>query len=274
MGWKGRHQRNWIRLGTWGDEYEIHHEEQSNTYGIFGVVGYDDEWRIIWRPNRNYTTDWKIDVMSKKIEVSYSNYPREEEVIYPTEEDAIAAIAHWQENFDHPKKPKRYHPRDSQKRKVYRWEHKMAFDIGDQELLDGAHRNTTVLERKHDHAHLQTFLSEICSELGEKTPELKFRTGGRSSKGGYRIRLLPCHCNHLVLIHELAHVLHRRWGTKTNDVRHQSHGKEFVGIYAYLLIRFGGIDKDAIIGHARFSTVNLLLPERYWEWKAVKEKAA
>lgn len=275
MGWKGRHLRNWIRPGIsqWCDEYEVIHEEESSNYGLFGVFSrYDDEWMVFWRPNRNCTTDWKIKVMSEKIEVSYSNYPRVEEVVYPTEEDAIAAIKHWQDNFEHPERPKRYRPRDSQKSKVYRWEHIMARKLGPVET-DGQ-IEYDVLHHKRDHMYLRMFLNEICNELGERKVNLKFRSGGVHSFGGTEIQLLPSHCNQLVLIHELAHVLHRRWGNKTNGQRHQGHGKEFVGIYAYLLIRFSGIDKTAIIRHARDHKVNLLLPEQYWEWKEVESKAA
>ena len=279
MGWKGRHFRNWVTLNSGGwlcDEYEIMYEESAQGYGVFGVVGYDDEWRVIWRPNRNHTTDYYIKVMVDRIPCADYTWRkfREDHTYYKTLDEATRSIAtRWQDEFVGDK-PKRYRPRDSQKRKVYRWEHKMAYEIGGKERLEGSNHDTTMLERLCAHEYLQMFLKSICYELGEEAPELKFRTGGRSSKGGYRIRLLPCHCNQLVLIHELAHVLHRRWGTKTNDQQHQSHGKEFVGIYAYLLIRFGGIDKDEIIGHARFSTVNLLLPERYWNWAKIKRKAA
>jgi hypothetical protein len=276
MSWKGRHSRDWIKIGSWGDEYEVLHEVQSNTYGIFGVVqvGYDEEWMVFWRPNRNCTTDWKIKVMCEKIEVSYSHFPREEEIKYPTEEDAIAAIAHWQDNFEHPEKLKRYRPRDSQKTKLYRWEHIMAREIGPTTPDDGI----DVLHHIHPHMHIHTFLNSVCDVLGEKKVELKFRSGGSSSFGGQYtgIQLLPCHCNHLVLLHELSHVLHGRWGNKTDGNKHQSHGREFVGIFMYFLIRFGGVDKSEIIRHANEHKIDFLLPTKFWEWEdsETQEKAA
>jgi hypothetical protein len=213
--------------------------------------------------------------MCEKIEVSYSSYPREEEIKYPTEEAAIASIDYlWQQDFVHPEKHKRYRPRDSQKTKVYRWEHIAANELGPKEIHERGHEIST-LERKREHLYIQMFLSEVCLELGEEKPELTFRSGGSTSSAGYAgIKLLPCHCTRTVLLHELAHILHRYWGTKTNGKKHQAHGKEFMGIFAYLLIRFGGIDKTAIIRHARDRKVNLLLPEQYWDWKEKESKAA
>ncbi len=277
MSWKGRHSRDWVKIGMWGDEYEVLHEEKSNTYGIFGVVqvGYDEEWMVFWRPNRNCTTDWKIKVMSEKIEVSYSNYPREEEVKYPTEEAAIASIDYlWQQDFVHPEKLKRYRPRDSQKTKLYRWEHVMARKIGPT-TPDGG---IDVLHHIHPHMHIRMFLNSVCDALGEKNVELKFRSGGSCSTGGQYtgIQLLPCHCNHLVLLHELSHVLHGRWGNKTDGNKHQAHGQEFVGIFMYFLIRFGGVDKSEIIRHANEHKIDFLLPTKFWEWEdsETQEKAA
>jgi len=279
MGWKGRHHRNWIRpgIGSWCDEFEVIHEEKSENYGLFGVFAYydDEEWMVFWRPNRNCTTEWKIKVMSEKIEVSYSNYPREEEIKYPTEEDAIAAIAHWQENFEHPEKPKRYRPRDSQKGKLYRWEHIMAREIGPTEL--NSERKVDLLHQKHDRRYIRKFLKTVCNELGAEDIDLKFRSGGNCSSAGYcGIRLLPCHLNHLVLLHEAAHIQHRHWGNKTDGNKHQAHGREFVGIFMYFLIRFGGVDKSEIIRHANEHKIDFLLPTKFWEWEdsETQEKAA
>jgi hypothetical protein len=279
MGWKGRHCRNYVELNPsgWEGEYEVKHEIKSTDYGTFGIVeiGYDDEFMVFWRPNRNHTTSYYCKTMEAQFECLYSHTGfSNEPVIYPTIEEATASIPHWQKNFIHPPKRARHRPRDSQKGKVYRWEHIMAFELGGQERLEGYRRDTSILERKHAHIPLRMYLNSVLQLLGEKSVELKFRSGGRHSFGGYQIQLLPSHCNHLILLHELAHVLHRRWGTKTNKQRHQSHGKEFVGIYAYLLIRFCGIDKTKIIRHARTYKVNLLLPEQYWEWKEAERKAA
>jgi hypothetical protein len=282
MSWKGRHSRNWI----WADidynrsEYELEYEKDASDYGVFGVIGngYDDEdgeWYVIWRPNRNHTTEYYVKVMSKIVQQYSWGGTRDEPIKYDTLDDAISSITtRWQNEFERPEKPKRYRPRDSQKSKLYRWEHIMAREIGPTEPnVEG--KDIDMLHRKRDHIYLRMFLNAVCNELGEDKVDLKFRSGGRSSFGGLcGIQLLPCHCHHLVLLHELAHVLHVRWGKKTNGKKHQSHGKEFTGVFAYLLIRFGGIDKTGIIRHAREFKVNLLLPEQYWDWKEQESKAA
>lgn len=274
---KGRHERNWVWIDTGYQhdgrvEVEIIHEEKSEGHGVFGVVApfYTGEsWYVIWRPNRNYTTDWKIVVMSEKQESKYSwreGQMEDVSVQYDSLGKAIESLSYWQKTFERPEKPKLYRPRDSQKSKMYRWEHRMVEQIGPREITSEG-REVSTCERKREHMYLHMYLNEVCNQLGEEKPDLKFRSGGRSSYGGIEIRLLPNHCTITVLLHELAHVLHRRWGRETpNGVIHQAHGKEFVGIYAYLLIRFVGIDKHELLGHAVKSKIKILLPEQYWEW--------
>jgi len=276
-GYSGYHERSWVWIDTGYHnrgriECELEHEVKSTDYGTFGVAhgfGYDEHWWVIWRPNRNYTQEWKISVMSEMRESQFSWEKGKMEyapVTYDTLGAAVASLEHWQKSFLHPPRRKRSRPRDSQKSKVYKWEHLMADALGEVEL-DERGREVSALERKRDHMYVHMFLNDVCRELGESVPELKFRTGGRHSFGGTKIQLLPCHCNHLILLHELAHVLHRRWGRKSaKGVRHQSHGQEFVGIYAYLLIRFANIDKFEIIRHALRFRVQMRIPEQYWVW--------
>jgi hypothetical protein len=147
----------------------------------------------------------------------------------------------------------------------------MAMEIGPKEITGGAIYSK--LERRRSPDYLQSFLVDVCGELGEKVPELKFRTGGTTSYASADIRLISCHRTRTVLLHELSHILHRRWGNRTDGKRHQGHGQEFVGIFAYMLIRFGGIDKREIIGHATKAKVKLLLPERYWDWNESRRAA-
>ena len=164
MSWKGRHCRSYVELNPSGyeGEYEVCHDVKSTDYGTFGIVeiGYDDEYMVFWRPNRNNTTSYYCTTMMAKVECRYSHSGYSNEpVIYPTIEDAIASIAHWQKNFLHPPKRRRYRPRDSQKGKVYRWEHMMAFDLGAKKLSPTG-RELTALEFKYDHLHLKMFLNE------------------------------------------------------------------------------------------------------------------
>jgi len=283
MSWKGRHSRDWVRvtLDYYHNEYEIRYEEDASNYGVFGIVtdGYDDDddnWYVIWRPNRNHTTEYYIKVMSNAVEMSWGG-TRDEAIKYSSLGDAKASIAeHWQTNFKYPEKPKRYRPRDSQKGKLYRWEHIMARDLSSTVINDKG-REVDALHQIHDHLYLRMFLTEVRQELNEKAVELRFRSGGRSSFGGISgIQLLPCHCHHLVLLHELAHVLHKRWMNTIGSEKHQSHGREFVGVFMYLLIRFGGVDKSEITRHANRYKIDFLLPTQYWEWEdsEIQEKVA
>ncbi|KPL07299.1 hypothetical protein AMJ86_04750 [bacterium SM23_57] len=279
--WRGKHSRDYVQidLGGYHNEYEVIHEVKSENYGIFGIVErYDDELYVFWRPNRNCTTDWKIVVIHELVEVSYSTYKRKEPIEYKSLEDAIASIEHWQTSFEYPEKREKYRPRDSQKSKMYRWEHIMGRDLG--KRVEGKKALFTIpteLNIKRDHGYLQNFLNKICQDIGMKKPELKFRSAGSCSWGGlFEIRLLPSHCTQLVLTHEIAHAVHIHFGNKTDGKKHQVHGKEFVGYYMYLLIRFCGIDKDAIVRHANDHKIKFLLPEQYWEWakESEGEKAA
>jgi hypothetical protein len=263
-------------------DHLVLHEESCDDYGVFSIVkkdsyaSHDDYFVVVWRANRNATRD--TTMMRSDEENPWDRV----DIHYDTLNEAIESIPHWNKTFKTPKKFKSSRPRDSQKQKMYLWEHAMAAKIGPEEFVEtnrypsgdsvGVMHNK--LELKRSHRLLQNVLDHVCLNLGEKTPELKFRTGGSHSFGGYSIQLLPCHCNYLVLLHELAHVLHRRWGTRTDGKRHQSHGQEFVGIYAYLLIRFGEIDKDAILQHAAQSKIKLLLPEQYWTWATTTEQKA
>jgi hypothetical protein len=279
---RGRHSRNWVYIdsGYHNDsqfEAEVQHEEPCEIYGLFGVVEgrWSGNWYVFWRPNRNHTLHYDLKVMIDPLS-------HDREIAYKSCGEAVDSITYWLANFVPPAKFKKTRPRDSQKNRCYTWEHKMARDIGPEEFVEtrrypsgdssGVMRNK--LERRRSHDLLQSVLEHICNNLGEKVPELKFRSGGSHSFGGTKIRLLPCHCDYLVLMHELAHVLHRRWGRKTDGKRHQSHGQEFVGIYAYLLIRFGEVEKGALLRHAVNAKIKLLLPEQYHEWATTTEKKA
>ena len=271
MGWRGTHSRNWVYLDFGYDRecrvvHEVKHETQR---GLFAVVDGDyDEFYVIWRPNRNVLREYSgLEAMQQTAGDERWRY--RETVIYKTFEEARDSIsARWMHEFNVPKKRKRS-PRDSQKSKVYAWEHKYAREHGPRE--DGAEIDN--LHKLHNHDTLRSMLEHVCLNLGEETPELKFRTGGRSSYGGFTIRLLPCHCNLLVLLHELAHVLHRRWHLARHD--QQAHGPEYMGIFAYLLIRFGEADHDILLTHAADSKVKVDLPQKYWDWRrAILDQAA
>ena len=272
---RGRHDRRWIKCydldGNGYDEYEVEYEvaAQDPGYGVFSIIHhwYREKYYVVWRKNRNVTRDTIV----MRDPLGGDHVWQREEVGYGTLDLAIMSLDAWNTCFEFPMREKRHRPRDSQKSKVYRWEHQMAKDIGTTEQVStGKWPNGSesfvernYLERKRSDTFLRDALEHICFNMNEHPVELKFRTGGRSSFGGRNIRLLPCHRNLLVLLHELAHVLTRRWyGGK----RIQSHGPEFVGVYAYLLIRFGEVKRDAIVRHAAKANVKMSLPDRYWTW--------
>lgn len=270
---RGYHSRRWVKCwdldGCGIDKYPVEHEEPSNVhYGVFSVIycDYRERFYVVWRANRNATRDTKVMRESGPERHVWYN----EEVRYTTLEEAVASIPFWRAQYVPPEKPKR-RLRDSQKGKVYRWEHKMAEDIGptepNEDFREGQPervRILNVLERRRSENYLRLALDHICINLGVDTPDLKFRSGGSTSTGSrWRIRLLPCHRTMLVLLHELAHVLHYRWDKGKGE---QGHGKEFMGIYAYLLIRFGGVNKDNLVRHAIRAGVKLELPDQYWTW--------
>lgn len=280
---RGRHSRNYIYCCYLREyeEFEVVHEAPCTArYGIFSVI--KDHWRentyfIVWRKNRNTTRDTTI--MREGMPLGDAHPWQYDEAVYSSLQDAIDAIPHFNLNFEPPPKPKRG-PRDSQKRKVYRWEHVMAREVGPQvdnpRWRPGHPRHgekVPELEVWRDEKWITDFVAKVCRELNEEPVKVSFRSGGRCSFGGrWRIRLLPSHRNVLVILHELAHSFHGRWNARSHQ--EQSHGKEFVGIYIYLLARFGGCDAQAVTMHAHRSKVKVVMPDRYWTWDALRKEAA
>lgn len=289
MSYRGHHERDYIELDTgWDldrlDSYYIEHEEKNpNGKGNFFVVSlryFSGKHVVGWRPSRNALASYHTFAMT----VTDPENPKRKVVeSYSSMEDAIASIPFWAESFEVPEHYTRKNSnksRDSQKSKVYKWEHKMAFDIGPKIDADAGVWPNTVVSRDKLHQRctpqfLRNMLEHICINLGEKVPALKFRKSGSHSFGGTDIRLLPVHCNRLILLHELAHVLHRRWGnTDDNGKLHAGHGKEFVGIYVYLLTRFGEVDLNRLTGHLREYGIKYELPIQFSEWLMQQKKAA
>jgi hypothetical protein len=264
---RGYHSRNYIHfdVGCYGvyTYYKVLHEITCSTRGVFSIVQYEPKTYVVaWRANRNTTRDTTLMIHGG---IPSWDYPCTN---YKTLDEAIASIPYWNRTFNVPKQPSR--TRDAQKSKVYKWEHIMAAD------LTPTTNGVNALTVKRDEATLQSQLEFICDVLGERTPKLKLRSGGGCSFAGeyHGIQLLPAHQNYLVLMHELAHILHIRWGSKDSyGNAHQSHGQEYVGVYAYLLIQFGGVEQHALITHAAKARVKLLLPTCYWDW-ANERKAA
>ncbi len=276
---RGNHERNWLEVDTGYEndgliENYIDEEIACPTRGVFGVISggtYSHKWYVIWRPSRRNTRHWDIKVMVDPLSFDLI-------ITYASCGEAVKSLPYWKENFAPPEKEKRNHrPRDAQKSRVYSWERWAAMTLSPEEDVvitrwngGKARKIYASLERHREKKYLREFLTTVCSDLGEEVPELKFRTGGRCSKGGSKIRLLKCDCTQRMLLHELSHVLHRRW---CDWLSQQSHGKEFVGIYMYLLVRFGGVDYLKLLDTANKRKVKFLPPTEQGEW-CLKEAAA
>ena len=264
----GMRDRNVVKIDPYGYQYGtecyVYYEvEHPYAHGLFGVVAYSDGFFVIWRPNRNVTSD------SLTIEIMGGYW---DPVCYPTQEEACASIEEkWIPEFKVPEK-RRQRTRDAQKRKVYAWEWHMAKFASPEQDFDHGRKvvtATTLGYRWRSKRYIREFLARVCAELGEREPELRFRTGGRASTAGYDgIRLLPTHMCELVLLHELAHILHDRWNHKT-EAAEQAHGQEFVGILCYLVIRFGGADDTKVrksLATGPKGPVKCKFPPKYHEW--------
>lgn len=268
--YRGTHERDYVEVDTTRDfdgvdQYYILHEEKHPIKGTFFIIQlryFKGHYVVCWRPKRNNLRMWDIYPMTTPNENRrYFDTP----VIYPTKEDAMASFSTWAETYEIPKQylqKKTYRTRDSQKSKVYKWEHRMAREIGPKTEMDRDKLHANCSE-----SFLRNMLEHVCHNLNEKAPMLKFRTGGACSYGGIDIRLAPSHKNRLILLHELAHVLHRRWGHCDNKGKmHAGHGKEFVGIYCYLLIRFGEVDQDKLIQHLVSHKIKYQMPRQFADW--------
>lgn len=77
------------------------------------------------------------------------------------------------------------------------------------------------------------------------------------------IKLLRCHQNAPMALHEIAHhIVDVKYGTAFQD-----HGAAFVGVFADLLIVFKVAPKEAILGSLKARNIDFKLP------KTVKKKA-
>lgn len=277
---RGTHHRNFVYANVGHahghvHEVELEHETKSETYGWFSVFHsyYSSKYFVLWRATRNHQKEYTTFVMHDGVDQRPVYSWERDYLAYDSMADALNSISMWERIFEFPK-PKRRRLRDSQKSKFYTWEHMMIKDLGPTEEVE-IHKwpngDTTVAEhaiasRKRSEKYLNLALDHICINMYVDRPPLKFRTGGSMSTGGLRdgIKLLPCHKNLHILIHELAHVLTRTWFGRRGI---QGHGQEYAGVFAYLMIRFCDIDKAALISHAAKAKVKLVLPEQYWEWE-------
>ena len=209
---------------------------------------------VVWRPNR--TVKQRITVLE----------------VYQSEEEAIRSVAYWVENHKTQAPPKR-RVRDAQRSKVYAWEREMAMRIGPEEFDRDSFDIYSGLLRKRSREELNELLTTLSRAFGIRKPRLVLRRSGTTSRAQLtknQIRLIPKHCNRLVVIHEFAHILQRRW---FGFGRVQSHGREFVGVYGYLLIRFGGVNEREFLDSCKEKGIHCDLPSQYFEWRDARQAA-
>lgn len=126
-------------------------------------------------------------------------------------------------------------PRDSFRRKTYRFEDKIIAGIMPAEF-------TTVCPSDY----LVTLLSSLSQWLGIPAPELKFIPKGKSSFafGSHTISLLEVHKNQHVLCHELTHIYGSAKGT------FHFHCDKFLAVELLLFSKLAYISLDELINAA------------------------
>lgn len=256
---RGRFDRNEIRYFSPQTGYTLEYayvkrEEQHPEYGWVGIACldwccHDGSIVIYWRPTRNAVSEWKVEHIAK----------------FNNQEEAEAAFKETVSNYQVPQRPERYRarrPRDSQRQKVYDWEFKY-IKFG-----------RTKLWKKPE---LKALLKRMCSELDipeRKRPRLYLRSGGRMSfyrKIGNEIRLLPVHHFSSILIHEFAHFYTDYY---YNNKPLPSHGKEFMGLYVYLLVKFDGRSLGHLLNTLEEDRIKVEIPPEFEVELLSREEAA
>lgn len=265
---RGSHDRNCISVllpgtGFMGPiEIDVVHEVDHGVYGklsigiIPSVISKTDmPYVIIWRPSRRHTTDLH------NVPASGLHGTLEEAIADLPEANKKVQYLAKEERDRQTRRVKSKRPRDSQRTKVYRWERN-----------DGL---LTSLWKTISKTEVESFFNMVVEEefkYGNK-PTLSFRSGGRFSYGGiFGIRLLPCHHNKHVILHELAHTL------VSHDVNKlvAHHGEEFMGMLVYLLVKYCNMDYSSLKKSVREANLKCEMPECYWRWinKQNEAKAA
>ena len=129
--------------------------------------------------------------------------------------------------------------RDSQRGKVYKWERQFQ------------ERGTFCAKTFAYRCHNEMSMDEIKALVAKVNRHFKMRPtridpgAGRRSAYSYggKIALPKWARQPVVVLHEMAHEVHRYLGRPG----HAIHGREFVGIEMYLLVKFAGYDIKELI---------------------------
>lgn len=262
---RGVHDRDAITVCIPRDglivEVDVVHEEGHPVYGKMSIGNIPSDFRSlqgnryvsIWRPSRRHTSD---------IHTVSVGGP------YMTLEDAVEDLQHAAKKANkHAEKAKGVNmrrtanrrPRDSQRSKMYKWER-------DEPLL----RN---LWKSMPEDDVVKFFDKVVNEefkYGHK-PTLTFRSGGRSSYGSiFGIRLLPCHHNKHIVLHELAHTMTFH---DNMDKQIAGHGAEFMGMLVYLLVKHCNVDYSSLRESINQAKLKCDMPKCYWKWVQRQKEA-
>lgn len=130
--------------------------------------------------------------------------------------------------------------RDSQKGKLFAWERQF------QEKSE--YCRDTFRARCHNEMTLkdcETLAHKVCRHFKIKPVRVDHGGGRRCAYSyGGKIALPKWARQPVVVLHEMAHEVHRFLG---RTGREAIHGREFLGIEMYLLVKFGGFDLKELI---------------------------
>ena len=138
--------------------------------------------------------------------------------------------------------------RDTQRSKVYGWERQFFTKPTDQEM--------TLSE-------CATLANKVSKHFKMWDVRIKDGRGTRSAYSyGGAIGLPKWARQPVVVLHEMAHEVHRKVGRYRQAV----HGREFVGIHMYLLVKFGGFSINELVKSANDSRVDFVSMATVREW--------
>ena len=165
--------------------------------------------------------------------------------------------------------------RDRQKSKVFRWERQYQER---HKLVKRSRFNwANTVENEMTLAECKALADKVCKHWKIRERGVEDGRGCRSaySMGGY-IKLPRWARQPVVVLHEMAHEV---IGATIGQSRVESHGREFLGVEMYLLVKFAGFDIKELVKTANeagllfdsIHTVKARLNERR---KRLRERAA
>lgn len=143
--------------------------------------------------------------------------------------------------------------RDSQKKKVYKWEQDNLPNFYSVELT--LHECKLLVYKA-----LWWWLHVPIGYVGALMPIIKDGRGTRKARGGIdKINLPPWARTYGVVLHETAHCIIDRMGKLQED---GGHGPHFMRMYIELLARFHNMDKSKLLQSAKADKIKVISIDR------------